>query len=351
MKRYKFIFIALILFVVCEGKAQLTQPIDSTGYVDFGIVEYPLVTPSGNTILGVRGGLREWTTYEKEYVQLNDDRYIEGCFADTGWRTFMYLNVTEVNLGDADFWAGQIPDNAPQNGTPINLRHGWTAYWDVTHGHWHLSRFMDYYLTTCDNTEIVRSRKQGYCVGDALNWYAASDPLYRPRNSFNCWNIGQTQGYLDNYNLQACNGLDITGLDGNFFLILEIDPDHHELQGINTHPDIVKIPISIHGDTVKENDSFSCLPIAPDNFNAIRTNREIKLNWTNNSTGEYQVERAEKRFNQQSYSQFELIAKLSTGTNTFSDTAIKASNIYLYRIRVKNDFGVSAWTMISIGKK
>lgn len=136
----------------------------------------------------------------------------EGCVLRSGKRKLLRFDVATPNIGLADLVVGAPPPDGQSNECFI---------WSPCHQHHHFLGYALYQLLDSTGTEIVRGRKQAFCIADTIN-YSSNQPA-----KYNCDNQGLTAGWADLYGSGLeCQWLDVTNVrHGTYILRVTVNPD------------------------------------------------------------------------------------------------------------------------------
>lgn len=134
----------------------------------------------------------------------------EQCVAAAGDRKVLRFSVETINLGAGDLKLGTPSEDA-----------GFS--FSMCHAHFHFDGYATYRLRNSEGTEVLRGRKQAFCLLD-------SEPYQSDASTaaiYSCLNQGLQAGWSDVYGANLpCQFLDITDVpDGNYTLEVEINPD------------------------------------------------------------------------------------------------------------------------------
>lgn len=155
----------------------------------------------------------------------------EGCVAGPGKRSLLRFDTLIGNDGDADLRLGS-PVESPD-----------LFEFSPCHHHYHLKSFTDFQLVTLDGVEVVRGRKQAFCLLDSLKL----DPLAGP-GQYSCAFQGITAGWGDIYpSTLDCQWIDVTGVPtGDYLLRVTVDP--LDLIAESDESDnVTEVPVTLRG--------------------------------------------------------------------------------------------------------
>eukprot|EP00193_Tetraselmis_chui_P012849 CAMPEP_0177796722 /NCGR_PEP_ID=MMETSP0491_2-20121128/26925_1 /TAXON_ID=63592 /ORGANISM="Tetraselmis chuii, Strain PLY429" /LENGTH=653 /DNA_ID=CAMNT_0019319653 /DNA_START=159 /DNA_END=2121 /DNA_ORIENTATION=- len=143
---------------------------------------------------------------------------VENCVHGTGRRKLLRFSSSAVNQGGADFdpTGGMLPKDRPD-----------IYDWGECHGHWHYSRFMQYFLVDKDDKSklVLEGLKSAYCLEDSRRELNGS--TVNCQRQFDCGMQGSQRGWLDSYGWSLdCSWMDVTDVPaGQYVLIVEVNPD------------------------------------------------------------------------------------------------------------------------------
>jgi hypothetical protein len=149
---------------------------------------------------------------QRRYIPEGACSVVEGCTPEAGVRKLLLFDVGVANIGKEDLVIGQ----PGQNGYPF--------VYSPCHGHYHLNQFAIYRLLTLDFSNIVKARKQGFCLRDDKPYKGSANP----GSGFTCGYQGISAGWQDVYDKSLdCQWLDITGVPpGDYYLSIRVNPFH-----------------------------------------------------------------------------------------------------------------------------
>lgn len=155
----------------------------------------------------------------------------EGCVAGPGKRSLLRFDTVIGNDGDADLVLGS-PVASPD-----------LFEFSPCHHHYHLKSFTDFQLVTLDGVEVVRGRKQAFCLLDSVQL----DPLAGP-GQYSCGFQGISAGWGDIYPSHLdCQWIDVTGVPpGDYLLRVTVDP-LDVIAEVDESDNVAEVPVTLRG--------------------------------------------------------------------------------------------------------
>lgn len=138
---------------------------------------------------------------------------VEGCVEAAGVRKLLRFSVEAVNQGQG-LLAVPPPEERPDLFT-----------FSGCHGHYHFNGFATYGLLDKDGNEVVKGRKQAYCMEDTEQFHVG--PNVACEKVHDCSNQGVQPGWSDLYgNALDCQWLDITDVPaGEYKIKVSLNPN------------------------------------------------------------------------------------------------------------------------------
>lgn len=152
--------------------------------------------------------------FEEIMVDANSCSVVENCVGGTGLRKVLRFSVEAVNQGQVTLTVPP-PDQRPD-----------LFQFSPCHGHYHFNGFATYSLLDKDNNEILKGRKQAYCMEDTTQ--VQQGPNVPCAKQYDCSNQGIQAGWSDLYgNALDCQWLDITDTPpGDYKIQISVNPNH-----------------------------------------------------------------------------------------------------------------------------
>lgn len=157
--------------------------------------------------------LKDEILFDSITVDQNSCSVVEQCVGGLGKRRLLRFSVEAINQGQATLTVPP-PDEHPE------LFHS-----SACHGHYHFDGFATYGLLDSKGNEIVKGRKQAYCMEDTRQ--VMSGPGVACRKVYSCSSQGIQAGWSDLYgNALDCQWLDITDIpSGDYHIRVTLNPN------------------------------------------------------------------------------------------------------------------------------
>ena len=147
---------------------------------------------------------------QRRYIADGSCSVVEGCTPAAGLRKLLLFDVGVANIGKEDLVIGQ-----PGNGA-------YPFVYSPCHAHFHLNQFAIYKLLTLNFGNVVKARKQGFCLRDDKEYKQGASS----GSGFTCGYQGISAGWQDVYDKSLdCQWLDVTGVPpGDYYLSVRVNP-------------------------------------------------------------------------------------------------------------------------------
>jgi hypothetical protein len=157
--------------------------------------------------------LKSEILFDSITVDQNSCSVAEQCVAGLGKRRVLRFSVEAINQGQATLTVPP-PDERPDQ-----------FHISSCHGHYHFDGFATYGLLDLSGRELVKGRKQAYCMEDTRQ--VALGPNVGCSKVYDCSNQGIQAGWSDLYgNTLDCQWLDITDVPaGDYQIRVTLNPN------------------------------------------------------------------------------------------------------------------------------
>jgi hypothetical protein len=157
--------------------------------------------------------LQDEILFDTMNVDANSCSVLEQCVGGLGKRRLLRFSVEAINQGQAPLVMAP-PDERPDQ-----------FHFSACHGHYHFDGFASYGLIDKSGKEIVKGRKQAYCMEDTRQY--AQGPTVSCSKRFTCQDQGIQAGWSDLYgNALDCQWLDITDVPpGDYKIRVTLNPN------------------------------------------------------------------------------------------------------------------------------
>jgi hypothetical protein len=166
---------------------------------------------------------------QRRYIPAGNCAIVEGCVSRAGTRRLLLFDAGVANIGKRDLVIGDPATSGKFVYSPC-------------HAHYHMRGFAIFRLFTRNWTQLVKSRKQGFCLRDDRRYFRTAGP----GRGYNCNYQGISRGWQDVYDKSLdCQWLDITGVPpGQYYLEVFVNPAG-VLKESNYRNNRVVVPVTI----------------------------------------------------------------------------------------------------------
>ncbi len=175
------------------------------------------------------------------------DRYFSGSecvvydriVGDGGLRRLLRMDVRVVNMGDTDVVVGDLVAPLPPFG-PAAVEE------DLCSGGLRLAGALGYLLTAADGTLVAEGRRGAPCLSDSEEFAPGAES-----HDYSCEFQGLSSGWAAVRRRDEPGAwIDVTGFpEGEYTLVLTIDPDGAVPQRLDWWPDTIVLPVHIPAPT------------------------------------------------------------------------------------------------------